>query len=120
MFVIRTAEEMARALDSPLDPELKRILAEHWARLADYDLPLSDLAQFVIAQPGDTLGDLEGHKAGRLFHVVSAGSSDTRSPEKVGQGGGAKLRVSFSILLNSHGSTKNFTSEVWLKGKPTF
>jgi hypothetical protein len=59
MIVIRTAEEMARALDSPLDPELRRILAEHWARLADYDLPLSDLAEFLIAQPADTLAKLE-------------------------------------------------------------
>lgn len=56
MIVIRTAEDMARALDSPLDPELKVLLQSHWGRLSEYDgYALDDLALFIIIQPNDTL-----------------------------------------------------------------
>jgi hypothetical protein len=85
MILIRTAEEMARALDSPLDPELKRILAEHWARLADYDLPLSDLAEFVIAQPGDTLAELETATAMPLVDHDKGQPTFALGPERVEQ-----------------------------------
>ena len=60
MIVIRTAEEMARALDSPLDPELKHCLQDHWDRLAEWqDYDLSELAVFLIVQAGDTLEQAE-------------------------------------------------------------
>lgn len=60
MIVIRTAEDMARALDSPLDPELKSMLQGHRDRLVELeDYPLEDLALFVVAQPGDTVAELE-------------------------------------------------------------
>ena len=60
MIVIRTAEEMARALDSPLEPELKHCLQAHWDRLAEWqDYELSELAVFLIVQPGDTLEQAE-------------------------------------------------------------
>ncbi len=60
MIVIRTAEEMARALDSPLDPKLKQRLKGHWDRLSEYeDYELSELAVLVIVQPGDTLEQAE-------------------------------------------------------------
>ena len=56
MIVIRTAEEMARALDSPLEPTLKHRLHGHWERLSEWeDYELSELAVFLIIQPGDTL-----------------------------------------------------------------
>ena len=56
MIVIRTAEGMARALDSPLDPELKHWLQDHWDRLAEWrDYELSELAVFLIVQAGDSL-----------------------------------------------------------------
>ncbi|NTZ42883.1 hypothetical protein G7A66_07235 [Altererythrobacter sp. SALINAS58] len=59
MLVIRTAEEMARALDSPIHPELKQPLAAHWERLSEYEgYDLSELAEFAIVEPGDTLQDL--------------------------------------------------------------
>ena len=60
MIVIRTAEEMARALDSPIDPELKHCLQAHWDRLSEWqDYELSELAVFLIVQAGDTLEQAE-------------------------------------------------------------
>ena len=60
MIVIRTAEAFARALDSPLDPELKHCLQAHWDRLAEWqDYELSELAIFVVVQAGDTLEQAE-------------------------------------------------------------
>ena len=60
MIVIRTAEEMARALDSPLDPELKHCLQAHWDRLSEWqDYELNELAVFLIVQSGDTLEQAE-------------------------------------------------------------
>lgn len=60
MIVIRTAEEMARALDSPLDPELKHCLQAQWDRLAEWrDYELSELAVILIVQAGDTLDQAE-------------------------------------------------------------
>ena len=60
MIVIRTAEEMARALDSPLNPTLKQRLQSHWERLSEWeDYELSELAVFLIAQKGDTLENAE-------------------------------------------------------------
>ena len=60
MIVIRTAEEMARALDSPLDTELKPCLQDHWDRLSEWqDYELSELAVFLIVQAGDTLEQAE-------------------------------------------------------------
>ena len=60
MIVIRTAEEMARALDSPFNPTLKQRLQGHWDRLSEWaDYELSELAVFLIVQPGDTLEQAE-------------------------------------------------------------
>lgn len=59
MIVIRTAEEMARALDSPLPSILQQRLQQHCQRLAAYEgYELGELAHFVITQPADTLEDL--------------------------------------------------------------
>jgi hypothetical protein len=58
MQVIRTAEEMTHALASP-DPELKQLLQAHWERLQEFeDYTLEELAQFIIAEAGDTLDDI--------------------------------------------------------------
>ena len=60
MIVIRTAEEMARALDSPIEPILKQRLQGHWDRLSEWeDYELDELAVFLIVQPGDTLEQAE-------------------------------------------------------------
>lgn len=59
MIVIRTAEDMARALDSPIHPKLRQLLAGHWERLSQYEgYDLSELAEFAIIEPRDTLQDL--------------------------------------------------------------
>lgn len=60
MIVIRTAEDMARALDSPLDPDLMQCLQAQRDRLSEWsDYDPSDLAMFVIVQPGDRLTDID-------------------------------------------------------------
>lgn len=67
MIVIRTAEEMACALDAPLDPELKHCLQAHWERLAEYDdYTLDELALFAIVEPGNTLADIASTLGMRL------------------------------------------------------
>lgn len=59
MIVIRTAEEMARALASPPPADLACVLQEHVARLADCPgYTLADLALFVIVEPGDLLTEI--------------------------------------------------------------
>ena len=60
MIVIRTAEEMARALDSPLDPALLHRLETHRDRLSGWvDYELSELAVFLIVQEGDSVEQAE-------------------------------------------------------------
>ena len=60
MLVIRTAEEMARALDSPLDPEVKRVLESQRDMLAEYEgYSLEELAEFVVVRPGDAVREIE-------------------------------------------------------------
>jgi hypothetical protein len=59
MLVIRTAEEMACALEAPPDPILHTRLTDHWERLQEYaDYALEELATFLIVQPGDTAEDI--------------------------------------------------------------
>ena len=60
MIVIRTAEEMTCALAAPLDPTLMHRLQVHWDRLSEWEgYELSELAVFLLAQPGDTLEQVE-------------------------------------------------------------
>lgn len=57
MFSIRSSVAMAQALDSPLDPALKHLLQERRDQLAEYEL--SDIASFLIVQPGDGIEAIE-------------------------------------------------------------
>lgn len=61
MLVIGTWENVARALDAPLKPSLKRCLQAHRDRLSEWqgDYELSALAVFVIVPVGDTLEQVE-------------------------------------------------------------
>ena len=60
MHIIRTAEDMARALNQPLDTTLDECLRRHRDTLACYpDIPFEDLALFVIVQAGDSLKEVE-------------------------------------------------------------
>lgn len=88
MIVIRTAEEMARALDSPLDPELKQLLAANWERLSEYEgYDLCELAEFAIVQSGDTLQDLS-----RIVEI------------ELGEGGAAPVFFSGPEAVEQHES----------------
>lgn len=67
MIVIRTAEALARALDSPIDVIAKDCLRCHGERLAEYDdYTLDELALFAIVEPGNTLADIESTLGMRL------------------------------------------------------
>lgn len=56
MIHIRTAEDLARALDSPLHPELRQLLGNHAERLAGYpDFAFEELAEMIIVEAGESL-----------------------------------------------------------------
>lgn len=60
MLIIRTAEDMARVLNQPLDTTLNECLRSHRDTLDCYtDTPFEDLALFVIVQAGDSLKEVE-------------------------------------------------------------
>lgn len=62
MLIIDSLEAMARALDQPIDRDLKRLLARRRDQLlADTggDCDLKELALFVVVEPGDSLPAIE-------------------------------------------------------------
>jgi len=60
MRVIDNASAMRRALDSPLDAGLMRLLILRRDQLLEYsDYQLSELACFIVAEPGDTATQIE-------------------------------------------------------------
>jgi len=68
MLVIRTAEEMARALASPLGTTLYDRLTSHRDNLLSYpDFAFEELGLFLIVQPGDTLEAISGPIPARLI-----------------------------------------------------
>lgn len=59
---IDTAEALARALDSPIDPRVRRLLRLRRDQLlantgGEYDL--GELAQFIVVEPYDTIDEIE-------------------------------------------------------------
>lgn len=64
MNIIRTSETMARALDSPLDPELHELLGTYWQALEEFGEEL--LAEVIIVEAGDTLEQVEQAYGKRL------------------------------------------------------
>ncbi len=67
MLVFRTAEEMACALSSPLDPTLRERLAAQRNHLLDYpEHAFEELGVFIVIQPGDSLEDISKAAAYRL------------------------------------------------------
>ncbi|ARU16576.1 hypothetical protein [Croceicoccus marinus] len=67
MHYIRTAEAMARVLDTQLEPKLHTILIEHQERLAAYyGFRFEELAEFLIVERGDTLAETEDSYSRRL------------------------------------------------------
>ena len=60
MITIRDSQTMEFALSCPLDPQLRRLLLKRLDMLAEFsDFDLSELAHFVIVEPGDTLATIE-------------------------------------------------------------
>lgn len=60
MILIRTAEALARAIETPPDENLRRLLAERAESLAAYsEYDLSELAEILVVQAGDQLTDVE-------------------------------------------------------------
>lgn len=60
MLSIRTAEEMARVLATPIAPPIADALSKHLERLSAYtNYELGDLAVFAIVQAGEPLSTIE-------------------------------------------------------------
>lgn len=55
MFVIRTAEQMAHAIETATEPNLRSLLQQQHDRLEEWrDYSLEDLALFIVIEAGDT------------------------------------------------------------------
>lgn len=70
MLIIRTAAGLARALDSPINPKLKQLLAVRRDQLftdTGCDYELAELVQFVVAEPNDTIAGVETATGFPLF-----------------------------------------------------
>ena len=60
MIAIRDSQTMEFALSCPLDPFLKQLLLKRLDMLAEFsDFDLSELAHFVVVEPGDTIATVE-------------------------------------------------------------
>lgn len=61
MISITSSADMARALSSPLDADLSRLLALRRDQLLEHDgYDLGELAHFILAERGDTIAAIEG------------------------------------------------------------
>ena len=60
MLSIRDSAAMQRALSGPLDPDLKTILLNRLDLLSECsDFDLSELAHFIVVEPGDSITVIE-------------------------------------------------------------
>ena len=60
MITIYDSANMQLVLEGPFDPDLKAILLERLALLAEFsEWDLADLAHFIIVEPGDCLESIE-------------------------------------------------------------
>lgn len=60
MISIRDSQTMEFALSCPLDPFLKQLLLKRLDMLSEFsEFDLSELAQFIIVEPGDTIDAIE-------------------------------------------------------------
>lgn len=61
MISIRSSADMARALALPLEPDLHELLSLRRDQLLEHsDYDLGELAQFLVAEPADTVAAIEG------------------------------------------------------------
>lgn len=66
MLKITDAASMARALDSPIDRDLKRFLTVRRDQLmddTDNEYALGELAHFIVTKASDTIADIEAEAA---------------------------------------------------------
>ena len=66
MLSITDGGSLARALRLPIDAQLKRLLAQRRDQLSEFT-DLSEIARFVIVQPGDSIGALESELGFSVF-----------------------------------------------------
>ena len=60
MISIRDSQSMEFALSCPLDPQLRMLLLKRLDMLSEFsNFDLSELAHFVIVEPGDTIDAIE-------------------------------------------------------------
>lgn len=72
MLAITDRRSLARALNTSLDPKLKRLLTDRIRQLDVEDLTTA--ARFVIVQPGDTVTDLDQALSFSILENVADGS----------------------------------------------
>ena len=64
MITIRDSQTMEFALSCPLDPKLRMLLERRLEMLSEFsDFDLSELAHFVIVEPGDSIATIESELA---------------------------------------------------------
>ena len=73
MLSITDGGSLSRALRSPIDPRLRRLLRKRRDQLGR-DYPLEELAQFVAIEVGDTPADLERTIGFSIFQNPADGS----------------------------------------------
>jgi hypothetical protein len=61
MKSIRSSADMAWAVASPIDADLRRLLVLRRDQLLEHGgYDLGDLAHFIVVEPGDTISEVEG------------------------------------------------------------
>jgi hypothetical protein len=60
MLNVTNSASLARALDSPLDGAIKRLLTLRRDQLSEHiDTDIGELAHWIVVEPGDGIADLE-------------------------------------------------------------
>ena len=79
MITIYDSANMQLVLEGPFDPDLKAILLERLALLAEFsEWDLADLAHFIIVEPGDSIEAIESELGiNPLVNIVD----DARYPD---------------------------------------
>jgi len=71
MLTMNDGGSLARALNMPLDPRLKRLLIERRDQLGG---DIVDLARFIVVQPGDSMRPLEDELGWSIFQNPADGT----------------------------------------------
>ena len=74
MLSITDGGSLARALSLPIDPKLKQLLTLRRDQLAEFE-DLSEIARFIVVEPGDSLDALEKELGFSVFRNPVDGRS---------------------------------------------